>query len=108
HLVCALSRASGIPARYASVYGLGVDPQDFHAVAQVWLDGDWHLVDATQMCSTAEMVMIGVGRDAFDAPFMETEDEANLLAQTVAVSRITRNSVRGQFGGEQRSIAGRG
>ncbi|MFC3614782.1 transglutaminase family protein [Lutimaribacter marinistellae] len=95
HLVCALSRASGIPARYASVYGLGVNPQDFHAVAEVWLDGDWHLVDATKMCSTAEMVMIGVGRDAFDAPFMETEDEANLLAQTVVVSRTTRNSARG-------------
>nr|WP_318246017.1 transglutaminase domain-containing protein [Seohaeicola saemankumensis] len=87
HLVCALSRAAGIPARYASVYGLGVDPPDFHAVAQVWLDGDWRFVDATGMCTAAEMVLIGVGRDAFDAPFMETEDEATLLAQSVSVRR---------------------
>jgi transglutaminase-like putative cysteine protease len=88
HLVCALSRAAGIPARYASAYGPGVDPPDFHAVAQVWLDGDWHLVDATGMCSADELVLIGVGRDAFDAPFMETEDEASLLAQAVSVSRL--------------------
>jgi transglutaminase-like putative cysteine protease len=88
HLVCALSRAAGIPARYASAYGPGVDPPDFHAVAQVWLDGDWHCVDATGMCDAAEMVLVGVGRDAFDAPFMETDDEANLVSQTVSARRM--------------------
>lgn len=87
HLVCAFSRAAGVPARYASVYGLGVDPPDFHAVAQVWLDGDWRMVDATGMCTAAEMVLIGVGRDAYDAPFMETEDDAILLAQHVSVKK---------------------
>ncbi len=108
HLVCALSRASGIPARYASAYGLGVDPPDFHAVAQVWLEGEWHLVDATRMCCTAEMVMIGVGRDAFDAPFMETEDDANLLEQRVAVSRTSQENASGGFDEKQGSAAGRG
>lgn len=98
HLVCALSRAAGIPARYASAYGPGVDPPDFHAAAQVWLDGGWHLVDATQMCTAAEMVLVGVGRDAFDAPFMETEDDANLLAQTVSVSRIPYESASSTSG----------
>lgn len=88
HLVCALSRAAGIPARYASAYGPDVDPPDFHAVAQVWLDGDWHVVDATGMSTAADMVLIGVGRDAFDAPFMETDDEAHLVSQTVLVKRI--------------------
>jgi len=85
HLVCALSRAAGIPARYASVYAPGVDPPDFHAVAQVWLDGGWHSVDATGMCTAAEMVLIGVGRDAFEVPFMETSDEATFVSQTVSV-----------------------
>ena len=28
---------------------LGVEPQDFHAVAEVFLDGAWYLVDATGM-----------------------------------------------------------
>lgn len=90
HIVCALSRAAGIPARYASVYGPGVNPPDFHAVAQVWLEGDWHFVDATGMCTASEMVLIGVGRDAFDAPFMETEDEAALVSQSVSAQQIAR------------------
>ena len=37
HVLITLARASGIPARIASVYALGVDPQDFHAVAEVFL-----------------------------------------------------------------------
>lgn len=89
HLVCALARAANIPARYASVYAPGVDPPDFHAVAEVWLDGQWHLVDATGMSTPGNTVLIGVGRDACDAPFMETEDEASLIAQGVSVSRIS-------------------
>ncbi len=87
HLVCALSRAANIPARYAAVYGLGVEPPDFHAVAQVWLDGAWRMVDATGMCAADEMVLIGVGRDACDAPFMETQDTATPVSQTVSVVR---------------------
>jgi transglutaminase-like putative cysteine protease len=85
HMVCALVRAAGIPARYASAYGLGVTPEDFHAVAEVWLDGGWHLVDATGMCTPDGMAVIGVGRDACDAPFMETEDDAELVTQSVTV-----------------------
>ncbi len=85
HMVCALARAANIPARYAAVYGLGVEPPDFHAVAQVWLDDGWHLVDATGMCSADAMAVIAVGRDACDAPFMETVDEASFIAQTVSV-----------------------
>lgn len=87
HLVCALARAADIPARYASVYGPGVDPQDFHAVAQVWLEGGWHIVDATGMGSAADLVLIAVGRDAHDIAFMETRSFAQLVNQTVRVQR---------------------
>jgi transglutaminase-like putative cysteine protease len=47
HVLITMVRASGIPARFASVYALGIDPPDFHAVAEVFLGGEWHLVDAT-------------------------------------------------------------
>lgn len=87
HLVCALSRAANIPARYVSAYGPGVDPPDFHAVAEVWLDGGWHLIDATGMATPDQLVVIGVGRDACDAPFMETEQDAQLNALSVSVTR---------------------
>jgi transglutaminase-like putative cysteine protease len=94
HLVCALVRAAGIPARYASVYAPRVDPPDFHAVAEVWLEGGWHVVDATGMCTAPEMALIGVGRDAFDAPFLETEDEAELVSQCVSVRRVEGGQAR--------------
>jgi transglutaminase-like putative cysteine protease len=85
HLLCCLTRASHIPARYVSAYGVSVDPPDFHAVAQVWLDGAWHLVDPSGMCSAEELVIIGAGRDAADVPFMETPDEAVFVDQSVRV-----------------------
>lgn len=87
HMVCALCRAAEIPARYASVYGVGVTPQDFHAVAQVWLDGDWRLVDATRMSTPDQMVVIEVGRDACDVAFMESEGPASVINQQVSVRR---------------------
>src|SRR3546814_20374437 len=66
HVMIALARAAHIPARMASVYALRVAPQDFHAVAEVSLDGDWHMVDATGMPSPAETARICTGRDAPD------------------------------------------
>lgn len=40
HLLIAMTRAAGIPARMVGAYAWRLDPQDFHAVAEVWLDGD--------------------------------------------------------------------
>ena len=86
HMVCALARAGGIPARYAAVYAPGVEPPDFHAVAQVWLDGAWHIVDATGMADASDAVLIAVGRDACDTAFMETDQGANMVEQSVRVT----------------------
>lgn len=87
HLVCGLARAAGIPARYTTGYAPDVDPPDFHAVAEVWLGGAWHLVDATTMSTPGDLVVIGSGRDAGDVPFMETGRWATLLFQQIDVSR---------------------
>lgn len=89
HLVCGLARAAGIPARYVTGYSAAVDPPDFHAVAQVWLDGAWHLVDATGMSTASGLAIIETGRDAADVPFMETEKWATLIHQRVTVSDDT-------------------
>ena len=85
HVLIALSRAAGIPARIASVYAPDVDPPDFHAVAEIWLEGAWHLVDATGMARASEMVVIGVGRDAADVSFLTSFGQADMLTQTVNV-----------------------
>ncbi|HBM58590.1 MAG TPA: transglutaminase [Citreicella sp.] len=88
HLMCALARAAQIPARMVAVYSPDVTPPDFHAVAQVWLRGGWHLVDATGMCRADTMAVIAVGRDAYDVAFMESQVPAEMLWQSVQVSRV--------------------
>lgn len=77
HVLVTLARASTIPARYVACYAPGVTPQDFHAIAEVFLtdpdqpgQGRWHMVDATGMADLAHAVKIGVGRDAADVSFI--------------------------------------
>ena len=69
HLGIALCRGIGIPARFASAYAMDLQPPDFHAVFEAWLDGRWWLFDATRQASLDGMVRIGVGRDAGDTSF---------------------------------------
>nr|WP_226898222.1 transglutaminase family protein [Mangrovicoccus algicola] len=87
HMLCALCRATDIPARYVSVYAPGVEPPDFHAVAQVWLEDGWHIVDPTGMAGAESAVVIAVGRDAYDTAFMENRGAARMLSQSVSVRR---------------------
>jgi transglutaminase-like putative cysteine protease len=70
HLVTAFLRACDMPARLASVYAPGLSPMDFHAVAEVHLDGQWCAVDATRRAPRATLVRIATGRDAADTAFL--------------------------------------
>ncbi len=88
HVMITLVRAAGIPARMASVYAIGVEPQDFHAVAEVFLGGEWHLIDATGMAEEAAMVKIGVGRDAADIAFLTAYGDAVMVEQSVRVEQM--------------------
>ena len=88
HLLVALARAGNIPARCVSAYAPGVDPPDFHAVAELWLDGAWHLADATRMAGCGDIVRVAVGRDATDIAFMTVFGGADLLYQKVSVHRV--------------------
>lgn len=94
HVLVTLARASAIPARYVSAFAPGVDPPDFHALAEVFLadpsvagGGAWYLVDATGMADPAETVKIGVGRDAADVSFMTVFGEAEFGDKTVSVTK---------------------
>jgi len=88
HLLVTMARASAIPARFASVYGPNVEPQDFHSVAEVFLDGAWYPVDPTNMVTSQDMAKIGVGRDAADVSFLTSYGPAQLKAQTVSVELV--------------------
>lgn len=93
HVMIVLARAASIPARFVSVYAPDVTPQDFHAVAEVFLadragvGGSWHLIDPTGMATAADMVKIGVGRDALDVAFLTAFGEVELIEQNVSVTR---------------------
>ena len=89
HVLIALCRCSAIPARMASVYSPDVTPPDFHAVAEVYLDGGWHLVDPSGMTTADRMVVTGVGRDAADISFLTGFGVLDFVAQTVEVTEIT-------------------
>lgn len=92
HLFVTLARASSIPTRYVACYAPGVTPQDFHAVAQVFLadptnpdEGAWHLVDATGMADLSQAVIIGVGRDAVDVSYLTSFGPMRFLGNSVTV-----------------------
>ncbi len=94
HVIISLARASAIPARYVCCYGPDVTPQDFHAVAEVFLEdrttpggGAWQIVDATGMVRPDEAVKIGVGRDAADVSFLTSFGMADFGDKQVTVER---------------------
>lgn len=73
HLCVALLRARNVPARLVSVYAPGLSPMDFHAVAEAYVDGAWHVVDATTLAPRNSMLRIATGRDASDTAFLTTQ-----------------------------------
>ncbi len=87
HLLIAFARAADVPARMVSCYGLGIDPPDFHAVVEVYLEGRWHLIDPTRLAPEEFLVRIAVGRDATDISFMTIFGTADLIAQSVLVAK---------------------
>lgn len=87
HVLVTLARASTIPARFVSVYAPDVTPQDFHAIAEVYLGGSWHLIDPTGMASADTIARIGVGADASGVAFLTAFGSMELVNQSVSVTR---------------------
>jgi transglutaminase-like putative cysteine protease len=72
HLCIAMLRANDVPARLVSVYAPGLDPMDFHAVAEALIDGRWLAIDATTLAPRSSLLRIATGRDASDTAFLTT------------------------------------
>jgi len=88
HLLIAMARAADIPARMVGAYAWALEPEDFHAVVEVWLDGGWRLVDPTGLAPEEGIARIGVGRDATDISFLTIFGRADLIEQNVSVKRL--------------------
>jgi transglutaminase-like putative cysteine protease len=97
HLVVALLRALDVPARLASVYAPGLQPMDFHAVAEAYLDGQWYVVDATTLAPRSTLVRIATGRDASDTAFLNVHHgfaELVELEVTAVAAELPDDDVR--------------
>jgi transglutaminase-like putative cysteine protease len=70
HLVIALLRAMDMPARYTACFAPGLQPMDFHAVAEAYHDGAWYVIDGTRLANRRSLVRIATGRDAADCAFL--------------------------------------
>ena len=101
HLTVALLRSMNVPARLVAVYAPGLHPMDFHAVAEAFVDGAWHVVDATTLAPRPTLVRIATGRDAADTAFLTVvsgrADLDRVLVTAVAdelphddITRLTR------------------
>jgi transglutaminase-like putative cysteine protease len=86
HLGITLARALGIPARAVSAYALQLDPPDFHAIFEVYLENAWWLIDPTRLAPIEGIVRIGSGRDASDIAFLTSDKQCQMVAQTIRVS----------------------
>ena len=90
HVVIALCRAFNLPARYSVAYLPDIEvpeddlPMDFHAYAEVWLEGGWHVFDPHDNIPRKGRVFIASGLDAADAAF----------ATFYGAARLTRFEVR--------------
>ena len=77
HLAIALCRCMNIPARYVNGY-LGdigvpiVDPMDFSAWIEVYLDGRWMTFDPRNNIPRIGRIVVARGRDAADIPLINS------------------------------------
>jgi transglutaminase-like putative cysteine protease len=71
---------------------------DFHAVAEAFVQGAWHVVDATCLAPRQSMVRIATGRDAADTAFLDNRKGAitlkNMEVSAVVDGDLPRDSVR--------------
>ena len=72
HVFVSVCRFKGIPARYVGGYLLQSGPggpQESHAWAEVYADGEWRACDPTHGCLSDERYLgVAVGRDYADIP----------------------------------------
>jgi transglutaminase-like putative cysteine protease len=69
------------------VYAPGLDPMDFHAVAEAYVEGAWRVVDATALAPRSTLLRISTGRDAADTAFLSSYGGAVTL-ESIEVSAV--------------------
>lgn len=86
HLGITLCRALSIPARYYTGYAIDLNPGDYHACFEVYVDGHWILFDPTFLVPLNGMVKVGNGRDAADTSIATMFGDMNFSAMKVSLT----------------------
>ncbi len=87
-LLITFLRARGLPARLVSCYAPGLVPMDFHALVEVFLDGQWFVVDGTGLAPRPALVRIATGRDAADTAFLNVNAGRTILGRMVVNATV--------------------
>ncbi|MES2977541.1 MAG: transglutaminase family protein [Pseudomonadota bacterium] len=86
HLGITLCRALNIPARLVVGYvHFEEPPEDFHAVFEAWLEGQWVLFDPTRMAPNDRLVRVGTGRDAKDVAFATIFGQVQMIRKDLTI-----------------------
>ncbi|QNK70365.1 transglutaminase-like domain-containing protein [Variovorax sp. PAMC26660] len=94
HLGITFCRALNIPARLVVGYvWFDEPPQDFHAVFEAWLGGQWVLFDATRMAPVDRLVRVGTGRDAKDVAFCTIFGNVRMTDKKLMVRELQDESL---------------
>ena len=94
HLAVALCRCMNVPARYCTGYlgdiGVPVDvnPGDFSAWFEVFLDGRWYTMDARHNHPRIGRILMGRGRDAADVAISTAFGVATLAQFEVVTDEL--------------------
>jgi transglutaminase-like putative cysteine protease len=88
HLGIAFCRAVGIPARFVAGYAYALEPPDFHAYFEAYLDGRWYIFDSTRLAPQTGLIRIGTGRDAADTSFATFFGPVKFLSMKVTMEPI--------------------
>jgi transglutaminase-like putative cysteine protease len=96
HLAITFCRALNIPARYVFGYlpDIGVsepvEPMDFAAWFEAYLDGRWHTFDARNNTPRTGRVVVGRGRDAVDVALITSFGPLTLTGFEVYAEAIAK------------------
>lgn len=99
HLAITMCRSLNIPARYATGYlgdigvPLDVNPMDFSAWFEVYLEDRWWTFDARHNHSRIGRVLMAVGRDAADVAITTSFGAANLRQFTIITDELKQHAV---------------
>ena len=92
HLMIALCRALGIPARFTTGIDYGADPAlgppDFHAYVEAYLGDRWYLFDPSGTAIPMGLVRFASGRDASDVAFATIFGDVRTYAPCISIEAV--------------------